>query len=89
MLALVDEHHRGNNKPKNDDGGQGWRRLTRIANDSDKLETFMLNFSDPQTITFLLEILGALFPVPYNLSSVSNESMCGIMFQWIINTEQK
>ena len=59
MLALVDEHQRDKNKPKNDDGGQGWRRLTRIANDSDKLETFRLNFSDPQTITFLLQILGA------------------------------
>ena len=42
---MLEKHQRGNNKPKRNEDGQGWRRLTRIAND--ELETFQ----DGQTVT--------------------------------------
>ena len=40
---MVDKHQGGKNKPKGNKDGQGWRRLTRIANY--ELEKFRLNFS--------------------------------------------
>ena len=40
---MIEKHQRGDNKPRRNKDGEGWRRLTRIAND--ELEKFRLNFS--------------------------------------------
>ena len=39
----MEKHQTWKNEPKRNKDGQGWRRLTRIAND--KLENIRLNFS--------------------------------------------
>jgi len=42
-LKIIEKHQRDSNKPWKNKDGQGWRRLTWIAND--KFEKFRLNFS--------------------------------------------
>ena len=43
QFGKIEKLQNGKNKPKRNEDGQGWRRLTRIAND--QLEKFRLNFS--------------------------------------------
>ena len=43
MFKETGTHQRDNNKPKRNKDGQGWRRLTRIAND--ELKQFRVNIS--------------------------------------------
>ena len=43
LFSKIDKHLNRNNKAKRNVDGEGWRRLTRIAND--ELEIFRLNFS--------------------------------------------
>ena len=41
-FGSIEKHRNGKNKPTGNEDGQGWRRLTRIAND--QLDKFRLNF---------------------------------------------
>ena len=43
LFGKIEKHQNGKNKPKRNEDGKGWIRLTRIAND--QLEKFRLNFS--------------------------------------------
>ena len=45
----MEKHQRDNNKPQRNQDGQGWRRLTRIANN--ELEKFSLTFQSHLTLT--------------------------------------
>ena len=43
LFSKIDKHQNGKNKAKRNVDGQGWRRLTQIAND--ELVKFRLHFS--------------------------------------------